>query len=79
MLSPKAYYPGFENAPTLEQKRQRVPLVDLPIPMGEILKNLDAVIITHTHVDHWDECAAKVLYLKRFQSSSKMLQIKKLL
>jgi len=61
MLSPKAYYPGFENAPTLEQKKTRVPMVDLPIPMDEILKNLDAVIITHTHVDHWDDCAAKVI------------------
>ena len=32
-------------------------MVDLPIPMDQILKNLDAVIITHIHIDHWDECA----------------------
>ena len=36
-------------------------MVDLPIQMDEILKNLDAVIITHTHVDHWDDCASKVI------------------
>ena len=36
-------------------------MVDLPIPMDQILKNLDAVIITHTHIDHWDECAAKAI------------------
>ena len=58
-LAPKEYYPGFEGAPTPEQKKQRVPMVDLPIPMEEILKNLEAVIITHTHYDHWDEWAAK--------------------
>ena len=61
MLAPKEFYPGFEGAPTIEQKRQRVPMVDLPIPIEEILKNLDAVIITHTHIDHWDKCAAKVI------------------
>ena len=54
MLAPKEYYPGFDQAPTGEQKKQRDPMVDLPIPMDQILKNLDAVIITHTHIDHWD-------------------------
>ena len=61
MLAQKEYYPGFDQAPTVEQKKQRVPMVDLPIPMEQILKNLDAVIITHTHIDHWDECAAKAI------------------
>ena len=32
-LAPKAYYPGFAQAPTLEQKKQRVPLVDLQYPL----------------------------------------------
>ena len=53
--------PEFDQAPTVEQKKQRVPMVDLPIPMDQILKNLDAVIITHIHIDHWDECAAKAI------------------
>ena len=60
-LCPKEYYPGFEGAPTLAQKKQRVPMVDLPISMDEILKNLDAVIVTHTHYDHWDEYASKLI------------------
>lgn len=60
-LAPKAYYPGFDGAPTLEQKKQRVPLVDLPISIDEILNNIDIVIITHTHYDHWDEYAAKLI------------------
>ena len=42
-LCPKEYYPGFSGAPTLAQKKQRVPMVELPISMEEILKNLDAV------------------------------------
>ena len=36
-------------------------MVDLPISMDEILKNLDAVIVTHTHYDHWDEYASKLI------------------
>ena len=36
-------------------------MVDLPISMEEILKNLDAVIVTHTHYDHWDEYAEKLI------------------
>ncbi len=35
MLAPKEYYPGFDQAPTVEQKKQRVPMVDLPIPMDQ--------------------------------------------
>ena len=60
-LCPKEYYPGFSGAPTLAQKKQRVPMVDLPLPMDEILKNLEAVIVTHTHYDHWDDYAQKLL------------------
>ena len=58
-LAPKAYYPGFDGAPKPEQKKQRVPLVDLPMSIEEIIKDLEVVIITHTHYDHWDEWAAK--------------------
>ncbi len=27
--------------------------------INEILKRVDAIIVTHTHGDHWDEDAAK--------------------
>lgn len=33
------------------------PLVDLTISSKEILKRTDAVIITHTHFDHFDDLA----------------------
>lgn len=40
----------------------RIPLVDLPISseaMSKIINDVDAVIITHTHRDHWDVVAQK--------------------
>lgn len=35
----------------------RNPLVDLNQSIDEILAGVDAVIVTHTHADHWDEVA----------------------
>lgn len=37
----------------------RMPLIDLPMSPREIVKGVDAVIVTHTHEDHWDETAQK--------------------
>jgi L-ascorbate metabolism protein UlaG (beta-lactamase superfamily) len=37
------------------------PLVPLPIPAGEVLQNVDVVLVTHTHSDHWDAAASKLL------------------
>lgn len=61
MLCPKGEYPGFDIANTPERKKMRNPLIDLPIPVEEILKNLEAVILTHTHLDHWENHAAKLI------------------
>ena len=46
--------PGFSAC--VNEVRQ--PRVDVPISIDEIV-NTDAVILTHTHIDHWDEIAAK--------------------
>jgi hypothetical protein len=35
------------------------PLNDLPFPIEEIIKNIDAAIITHTLGDLWDDYADK--------------------
>ena len=43
----------------MEGKKARIPMIDLPVPVEEIIKEVDAVIITHTLDDHWDEFAAK--------------------
>ena len=61
ILCPKGEYPGFELATTPERKKMRNPLIDLPVPVEEVLKDLEAVILTHTHLDHWESHAAKLI------------------
>lgn len=58
MLARKGAYPGFEGT---YNSQLRNPLVDLPIPLDEVIK-ADAVIVTHAqHYDHWDEAARRSL------------------
>lgn len=58
MLAEKGRYPGFEG--TLNS-HLRNPLVELPMKAVDTFKDVDAIIVTHTHLDHWDEVAQKVL------------------
>ena len=60
-FTPKGYYPGLDICPTPEMKKVRTPMVDLPVSIEEILKDIVAVLVTHTHVDHWDEYSAKFI------------------
>ncbi|MBU5612309.1 MBL fold metallo-hydrolase [Geomonas azotofigens] len=53
VLAKKGAYPAF--AGTINA-HLRNPLVELPVPV-ETLLDVDAVIVTHTHLDHWDEAA----------------------
>lgn len=53
MLARKGAYPGFEGT---VNSHLRNPLVELPMPVSQVLK-ADAIIVTHTHPDHWDEAA----------------------
>ena len=57
MLAEKGAFPGFEGTPNSHIPN---PLVDLPVPMDEIL-DVDAVIVTHIHPDHWDEAAINLV------------------
>lgn len=57
MLAKKGAYPGFEGT---YNSHLRNPLVDLPLPLEEVMK-ADAIIVTHTHLDHWDEVARQRL------------------
>lgn len=50
-LSKKGAYPGFEG--TFNSKL-RNPLIELPMPVKDVMKGVDAVIVSHTHLDHWD-------------------------
>ncbi|WP_298606432.1 MBL fold metallo-hydrolase [uncultured Veillonella sp.] len=55
-LAPKDTYPGFEGTFNYQQ---RMPMVDLPVSMDNLLSNVTAVVVTHTHLDHWDDTAIK--------------------
>ena len=57
-LADKGAYPGFEGTPNSDK---RIPLIDIAEPASEVIKGIDAVILTHTHLDHWDESAQKIL------------------
>lgn len=56
-LAGKGAYPGFEGT---VNSHLRNPRVELKTPMETIL-DVDAVIVTHLHVDHWDEAAVKLV------------------
>ena len=58
MLAEPGTYPGF---PGTYRSELRNPLTPLPMPVEEILRGVDAVILTHTHLDHWDEAAQRAL------------------
>lgn len=50
-LAKKGTYPGF---PGTFNSQLRNPLVELPMPVKDIMHGVDAVIVSHTHLDHWD-------------------------
>ncbi|WP_437917911.1 MBL fold metallo-hydrolase [Sphingobacterium sp. LRF_L2] len=47
MLSPKGAFGSIGG-------EIKSPTVDLPVPVSEIVENIDLVLITHTHPDHLD-------------------------
>src|SRR6478609_10626586 len=60
MLSPKNGMDPVKNA----GNEIRIPMVDLPASsdeMTKIINEADAVIITHTHRDHWDAAAQNTI------------------
>lgn len=58
MLAEKGFYEGF---PDTHRSYLRNPLVDLPMSTNELLSDVDAVIVTHTHLDHWDDAAQQAI------------------
>lgn len=57
LLAEQGAYPGFAGTANSHLAN---PLVDLPVPL-ESLMDVDAVIVTHLHLDHWDETARRTL------------------
>ncbi|NHZ94656.1 MBL fold metallo-hydrolase [Massilia sp. CCM 8734] len=50
-LAKKGAYPGF---PGTFNSQLRNPMVELPMSAKDVMKGVDAVMVTHTHLDHWD-------------------------
>jgi L-ascorbate metabolism protein UlaG (beta-lactamase superfamily) len=57
MLAPQHSMPGFAGT---ANSHLRNPTVPLGVPMDEVL-DVDAVIVTHVHTDHWDQTAAETI------------------
>lgn len=54
MLADKGAYEGFAGT---FHSEIRNPMVDLPMSKEAVLAGVDAIIVTHTHLDHWDKVA----------------------
>jgi L-ascorbate metabolism protein UlaG (beta-lactamase superfamily) len=57
MLDDVGARPPVENT----DNDRRNPLVPLPLPIEEIVRDLDAILVTHLHRDHFDDAAAAYL------------------
>ena len=57
MLSDEGTQPPIDNSPNQRPN----PLVPLPIPAKEVLEGVEAMLVTHTHRDHWDNAAAELI------------------
>ncbi len=57
MLDDAGARPAIENSPNPRNN----PLLALPMPASEVIADVTAVFVTHTHSDHWDATAAKLL------------------
>lgn len=55
MLSEKDAWPGFSGT---ARSHLRNPMVALPMSLEDIL-DVDVIIVTHTHEDHWDDAAQR--------------------
>jgi L-ascorbate metabolism protein UlaG (beta-lactamase superfamily) len=57
MLDDAGARPPIQNSPNPRNN----PLVPLPTTAEEVLQGIEAVLVTHTHSDHWDATAVRRL------------------
>ena len=48
-FAPKGHYQAYEQCPIEEGKKLRLPIVDLPIPIDEIIKDLEYNNYSYPH------------------------------
>ncbi|MBM4763741.1 MBL fold metallo-hydrolase [Bacillus sp. B15-48] len=64
MLAEKGTLPPFGpgvGLPPAPRQDQNNPLISLPTSVDNIIRDIDAVIVTHLHPDHWDDAAKEAL------------------
>lgn len=57
MLNDAGAGPPIQNSPNPRNN----PLVPLPCPVEQVLDGVQAVLVTHTHRDHWDDAAIQLV------------------
>jgi L-ascorbate metabolism protein UlaG (beta-lactamase superfamily) len=57
MLDDADARPAIQNSPNPRSN----PLVPLPVPAQDVVQGAEALLVTHTHSDHWDGTAAGLL------------------
>jgi L-ascorbate metabolism protein UlaG (beta-lactamase superfamily) len=57
MLDDAGARPAIQNSPNPRNN----PLMPLPEPVEDVIQNIDAILVTHTHSDHWDGKAIQLL------------------
>lgn len=57
MLDDAGTRPAIQNSPNPRNN----PLVPLPMAAAEVVDGIEAILVTHTHSDHWDAAAASLL------------------
>lgn len=57
-LAKKGAYEGFAGT---VNSQIRNPMIEMPLSAEEVIKGVNAVIVTHTHDDHWDKVAQQKL------------------
>ncbi len=58
MLAEKGRWDGFQG---IFNSEVRNPMTEMPESRERVLQDVDALIITHTHIDHWDEAAQQFI------------------
>lgn len=76
LLAKKDTYPGFEGT---HNSQLRIPLVELPVSIEDTYKGVAGVIVTHTHLDHWDPEAQKklpkdILIIAQHEDDAKLIR-----
>jgi len=61
LVDPQLDPAGAREAVPNTPNPRRSPLVDLPAPAEAVVAGLDAVLLTHTHQDHWDATARELI------------------